>query len=41
MDRMSRIIIEMHQRPTRLAIIVIITVMLPIWWMTGDFSPLP
>lgn len=36
---MSRIVIEMHQRPTRLAIILIIAVMLPVWWLTGDYSP--
>ena len=38
---MSRIIIEMHQRPTRFAIIVLVSILLPIWWLSGDFSPLP
>lgn len=38
---MSRIIIEMHQRPTRLAMVVIAAFLIPVWWLTGDMSPLP
>ncbi len=31
----------MHQRPTLVATVVMLAVLLPVWWLSGDFSPLP
>lgn len=31
----------MNRHPTRLAVIVLAIVLVPVWYLTGDWSPLP
>lgn len=37
----SRLMIFMHQRPTTFAVVVIAIVLPLVWWLGGDWSPLP
>lgn len=30
----------MHQHPTRFAAVALALVLLPVWWLTGDYSPI-
>jgi hypothetical protein len=36
---MTSIILYAHQHPTRAAAIVLAAFLVPIWWLTGDYSP--
>jgi hypothetical protein len=38
---MSRIDRLVYQRPALVVTILLAIVLLPLWWLTGDFSPLP
>lgn len=38
---MSAIDRLVHQHPTLVAMIILAVVLLPILWLTGDYSPLP
>lgn len=38
---MSRIYLFIHNHPTRFAAIFLAATLVPVWFLTGDMSPLP